>query len=806
MAWHRNGPPAGSFQDINTWLQTNPVGVYAVDLDNDGDTDVLSASYGNDTIAWYENLDGTGDTWGGHTITTLADGAWDVYAADLDNDGDLDVISAANWGNAGDDSRNSRGVAWYENRLNESTNDFGPQQVISAAADGARVVRAADMDQDGDMDVISASWFDGKIAWYPNRGGTFGNATTNQNIIATAEVFTQAMHVADLDNDGNVDVLYGSWRDDTGGTGRDAVIWMENTNGDGSAWTGTDISTAVDGCQALYAADLDGDGDLDVLSASQDDNKIAWYENQAGAQPTQYSLTINNVGQGSVTRSPAGAAYDSGTQVTLTPVPNAGWRFDSWSGDLTGTDDPALITMDSNKTITATFVETLPEQYTLTLDIVGQGSVTRSPAGAAYDSGTQVTLTPVPDAGWRFDSWDGDLTSADGPATITMDSDKVITATFVQNVLPDPPTAIDPLDETTLDYGDNITLSASDYYDPDDDLHMETHWEVRRADTDQLISVDYPVVTDTQDPSLTLHQIELTLEEGLKYIWRVGYVEEGSSPSWSQWYSFKIGILEEAPLPEVKAGKDLGDFGMISIVHWPEDPSPTAVFNIDYDPANYRIGTYDAMAGSYIEFDQGVEMEPGRAYWILAREGLTVNFNGIPVSMTADVHVELDYNENTLNGWNMVAPPNNGDYYWGDVQVVVDVAGTLTDQGTIADLGQTNQYVDWRIWRWETGGYVAETPDDDPIMESYAGYWVRAKQPNVYLRFDHFEQIIAQGYTDGLMARAWNKTKAWLRKLSIFSQEAIADNNSPPMPPAALDENTVDPVFGGCFIDSTESF
>ena len=60
--------------------------VYAADLDGDGDQDVLSASVGDDKIAWYENTDGLG-AWGTQrVITTLADGAVWVHAADLDGD------------------------------------------------------------------------------------------------------------------------------------------------------------------------------------------------------------------------------------------------------------------------------------------------------------------------------------------------------------------------------------------------------------------------------------------------------------------------------------------------------------------------------------------------------------------------------------------------------------------------------------------------------------------------------------------------------------------------------------------------
>ena len=78
--------------------------VYAVDLDGDGDIDVLSASYEDDKIAWYEN-DGS-ESFTARTITTSADGAYSVYAVDLDGDGDMDVLSAS-W--------NDDKITWYEN-------------------------------------------------------------------------------------------------------------------------------------------------------------------------------------------------------------------------------------------------------------------------------------------------------------------------------------------------------------------------------------------------------------------------------------------------------------------------------------------------------------------------------------------------------------------------------------------------------------------------------------------------------------------------------------------------------------------
>ena len=169
--------------------------VYAEDLDGDGDADVLSASYIDDKIAWYENLGG-GRFSAQQVITIAADGARSVYAEDLDGDGDADVLSA---------SERDDKIAWYENQGGGS---FSSQQVITTAADSARSVYAEDLDGDGDADVLSA-WTgterDDKIAWYENQGG---GSFSSQQVITTAADSARSVYAADLDGDGDADVLY----------------------------------------------------------------------------------------------------------------------------------------------------------------------------------------------------------------------------------------------------------------------------------------------------------------------------------------------------------------------------------------------------------------------------------------------------------------------------------------------------------------------------------------------------------------------------------------------------------------------
>lgn len=114
----------------------------------------------------------------------------------------------------------------------------------------------------------------------------------------------------------------------------------------------------------------------------------------------------------------------------LTAEPAEGWQFDRWEGDLTGDENPTEIIVDSDKNVTAIFVQIGTEEFTLELTTEGQGLVDIDPDLAAYPDGTEVTLNAVPEEGWRFARWQGDLGGNENPAVLLMDDDKVITSVF----------------------------------------------------------------------------------------------------------------------------------------------------------------------------------------------------------------------------------------------------------------------------------------------------------------------------------------------------------------------------------------
>ena len=104
----------------------------------------------------------------------------------------------------------------------------------------------------------------------------------------------------------------------------------------------------------------------------------------------------------------------------MTAIPATGYHFTGWSGDLTGSTNPATVTMDANKNITANFAI---NTYTLTVNATN-GTVTKNPNQATYDSNQRVQLTATPATGYHFTGWSGDLTGSTNPATVTMDSEQ----------------------------------------------------------------------------------------------------------------------------------------------------------------------------------------------------------------------------------------------------------------------------------------------------------------------------------------------------------------------------------------------
>lgn len=233
--------------------------IQAIDMDDDGDLDVLSCSISNQSIVWYENLDGFG-TYGNQNIVGILNEVRVAFASDIDGDGDMDVLATS----SGEDR-----VVLYRKNANGSFSNA----ILLTLEEGAFDVKTFDIDNDGDQDVVYISFSGARLQWLENIDGS-GNFGPPQ-LISNNTPAGSHIQGDDIDGDGDIDIVAAIGQLDT-------AAWYENVDGLGAFSNANIITTNADGIAGVDIADMDGDGDLDVLSASISDLKVAWYENTDG--------------------------------------------------------------------------------------------------------------------------------------------------------------------------------------------------------------------------------------------------------------------------------------------------------------------------------------------------------------------------------------------------------------------------------------------------------------------------------------------------------------------------------------------
>ena len=264
VIWFENDGnyPINWSEQVITTNVNNPRAVDSGDFDGDGDLDLVSALQDDDRIEWYENDGNYPISWFTRTVAINTDAVHRVDAIDLDQDGDVDIVAAIS---------NDERVAWYENKQVNSTVTW-TERNISTNTQGAWAVHSADLDNDNDIDIVAAARGDGKIVWFENKGGT--PITWTKRVIAQNINAPWSVYIKDLDQDGDSDVISAIDLDSK-------ITWFENDGNFSSiTWTERDISTNMDTATSARPADVDDDGDLDIVGSAYNDQKISWFENK----------------------------------------------------------------------------------------------------------------------------------------------------------------------------------------------------------------------------------------------------------------------------------------------------------------------------------------------------------------------------------------------------------------------------------------------------------------------------------------------------------------------------------------------
>jgi len=288
--------------------------IQAGDIDGDGFVDIIAAIF--DKVVWYRNIEGSGDFEDEQIIGFGNGSSRSLAIADLDNDGDQDVIYSSIFNDL---------LLWYENL--DGAGSFSGEKTISTTVFGIHDISTSDIDGDGDLDLLVTLDQQDRVQWLENLDGqgNFGPLMTVTLMNNTGR-FSRA---ADLDSDGDMDVA-------TVSTGNPNVVWMENLDGMGDFSDPIHVSALETNVQSVFLIDMDNDNDVDILSAKNAQGKVELFENMSGTGDFILKTTIQADAEG-LSLVQAADLDNDGDQDVFYAATSAG--VFSWHENLDGTGE-----------------------------------------------------------------------------------------------------------------------------------------------------------------------------------------------------------------------------------------------------------------------------------------------------------------------------------------------------------------------------------------------------------------------------------------------------------------------------------
>ena len=248
--------------------------VEVADFDGDGELEVVASSWIKGNRFSY--FDRRGGEWRETIIDSNVAETRMIRAADMNGNGRLDLVGTATGANL---------LAWYENTGDPSSGPW-PRHVIDDTMVKPNHGDIVDMDGDGSVDVLVAIRGDdsdkdsletpgAQIAWYENVGGD----TWQKHVIADPFHYASHAIAADVDGDGELEVLASAW-------GAEGRLAMFKHRGDPRGpWDMQVLKANWSKASQMIAVDIDGDGRLDVVAcAERGSNELRWWRNCGPAQ------------------------------------------------------------------------------------------------------------------------------------------------------------------------------------------------------------------------------------------------------------------------------------------------------------------------------------------------------------------------------------------------------------------------------------------------------------------------------------------------------------------------------------------
>lgn len=220
-----------------------------VDLDSDGDLDIISGGFNSGFISVHENMGSW--VYSNSTITSgISHSVVHLKTVDLNEDGYTDVVAPILYQDK---------IMWFKNT--GTTGLLFDTYNINGMIDNPWDLDVLDFDLDGDLDIVCSSYY-GAVHLYSNDGAE--NFT--MDTLFTTTTGHEFLKVDDINRDGDFDLLVG---------GTSGLLYLEN-NGDQTFTIDTITSEA---CEAIKSGDIDGDGDIDICASLSQSNELILFEN-----------------------------------------------------------------------------------------------------------------------------------------------------------------------------------------------------------------------------------------------------------------------------------------------------------------------------------------------------------------------------------------------------------------------------------------------------------------------------------------------------------------------------------------------
>ncbi len=262
--WQNSGDPTSNWD--RKIIQSNFGNAHdakCIDLDNDGDTDIITANSTPGSIIICYNENPTNPTWNFETVASGLTGAKSVELIDIDFDDDIDIVGTADVLNR---------IGWWENKL-----DNQPGWVyrnIGLNFVGCSYSHTIDINSDGKYDVIGTGWRSNQVAYWIC--DDLESDSWSKTIVTSNLGFANKATGSDFDFDGDLDIVAMSH---TPGS----LLVFENDN---SNWTQNTLTDDFEGGAAISVIDLDQDGDDDIVAGASFAGHLIWWENKSNPPTT----------------------------------------------------------------------------------------------------------------------------------------------------------------------------------------------------------------------------------------------------------------------------------------------------------------------------------------------------------------------------------------------------------------------------------------------------------------------------------------------------------------------------------------